>query len=534
MATALNENNGDAEQDEGNFIRGNLDAAEQDEDGGIRGNLDVAEQNEDDFIRENLDYIDTFLKNLHKRDGALTVETAQRVNEFQTNWSQYFTNKSVVTPMHGLGVTSEGHRGERNITRRVVGVNSRWPVRFGVADSSDSSPEEDAQREECVRGSTSSQIANRRNDKHPTKHESISDPENWKAILGKIDNRKVPVLEKYTEDGGLPLDKYFVKFECHCEQNLRGDRNSWKGELEQHLLDKTLKAFRSLHDMNDSYDAIKNKLCDWYRDHSEVRRERNKALFKSARPDPKESMFLFSSRLERLFRIAYPRKHVNVSRKLCEKFIASSPKRFAKIMKSQIMTCKINGAPMKWTMLQKCARHYDVEREREGAASHDSADEDFTINVLQKKRKDAVVQVEAPGVVSGKDIQSSYARGAPNVSIRSAPEHYTVDRSVSSVPQNTKNPWRGQVNHPTSYRNDACTFCNRVGHERNRCRSRLGLCFGCGGANHVLRDCPNKRQATSPRQIVRLSHQSSRPPTRNEEVNRRSYPLNLQAPTRER
>jgi hypothetical protein len=105
---------------------------------------------------------------------------------------------------------------------------------------------------------------------------------------------------------------------------------------------------------------------------------------------------------------------------------------------------------------------------------------------------------------------------------------------VSSVPQNTKNPWRGQVNHPTSYRNDACTFCNRVGHERNRCRSRLGLCFGCGGANHVLRDCPNKRPATIPRQIDRLSHQSARPPTRNEEVNRRSYPLNLQAPTRER
>jgi hypothetical protein len=66
------------------------------------------------------------------------------------------------------------------------------------------------------------------------------------------------------------------------------------------LQDRALKAFRPLHDVSDTYDSIKEKLCDWFDDLRDVRKEENKALFKKARPESTESMYLYSTRLERL------------------------------------------------------------------------------------------------------------------------------------------------------------------------------------------------------------------------------------------
>jgi uncharacterized protein YukE len=100
------------------------------------------------------------------------------------------------------------------------------------------------------------------------------------------------------------LEIYCQQLEIYCVQNIRGNKDSWIGELEAHLQDKTLKAFRSLRDVQNTYDELMRQLCEWLKDMEEQRRERSKVAFKKARCEPAESMFLYSSRLERLYRRA--------------------------------------------------------------------------------------------------------------------------------------------------------------------------------------------------------------------------------------
>jgi hypothetical protein len=156
--------------------------------------------------------------------------------------------------------------------------------------------------------------------------------------LEKIDNRKVPVLEKYDENSGQCLHDYCKKFEKYCGGNFKGGKDAWTGELERHLEGKTLQAFSSLKHEGNSYDVVKRKLLQWYNDMKETRKKRNKLSFTNAQYDSSESMFIFSNRLEKLFKLAYPFRRVEDSRTLRERYVAAVPKPFRRILTSQILS----------------------------------------------------------------------------------------------------------------------------------------------------------------------------------------------------
>jgi hypothetical protein len=41
--------------------------------------------------------------------------------------------------------------------------------------------------------------------------------------------------------------------------------------------------------------------------------------------------------------------------------------------------------------------------------------------------------------------------------------------------------------------NKFCDFCKKHGHIDTQCRSKNGACFGCGGRDHLIRDCPRSQ-----------------------------------------
>lgn len=206
-------------------------------------------------------------------------------------------------------------------------------------------------------------------------------------LLKQLDFRAVPPLESFNENTGQDLAQYLEKFEYFCQQNFRGKRYLWINELERHLTGRVLEALQSLHQFGDNYEEVREKLMLWYNDESEIRRARARKKFESARPKPKESLYIFSNRLETLYKIAYPRHNSDVSNTLIHQFKASVCKGMRSIINSQVLNYKLRGQRLKWKEVQKCARLFDLEKSMERTDERSSEEEDgqkeIVINVSQ-------------------------------------------------------------------------------------------------------------------------------------------------------
>lgn len=156
------------------------------------------------------------------------------------------------------------------------------------------------------------------------------------------------------------------KFDKYYKDNFKGERDFWIGELERHLSSKTLESFKSLRNLSDSYDDIKRKLLlAWYKDEKELSKGRMRQKFKNARPKQGESLFLFTNRLEGLFKLGYPKHDSNKSGTLISQFQMAVSRTIREMIKTQIMSLKMKDQNVQWKQIRKWARLMDLEIEKE-------------------------------------------------------------------------------------------------------------------------------------------------------------------------
>ena len=182
-----------------------------------------------------------------------------------------------------------------------------------------------------------------------------------------------------------------------------------------------------------------------------------------------ESLYLFATRLEKLFSVAFPKKDIQTSKTLREKFMSLLPGDNRRIVRNQVMNRKMENRKMKWDDMKKIASLCDVERN--GVAKTSDTD-DIIINVGLSSK--------------------------PRYSSKWKPDRYdnqTRDRHIFTRP-------------PSSYLMDksvTCTYCDRIGHVEAKCRAKLGLCFCCGSSDHFSYNCPRnvRRQWQNQRYNIR-------------------------------
>ena len=127
--------------------------------------------------------------------------------------------------------------------------------------------------------------------------------------MQRIDNRKVPDIEKYDANSGETLEEYISKFEKYCKNNIKGDKTFWIPELEKHLSGKTLKTFSSMKDCKDNYKSLKKKLINWDKQTKKSRKRRARKKFENIKYEKNEELFFYSNRIEKLFKLQG--KHIN-------------------------------------------------------------------------------------------------------------------------------------------------------------------------------------------------------------------------------
>lgn len=472
----------------------------------------LSQDDEGKFIDEHLSYIQKFLTNMREREDSFPSEIKSQFNDFKEN-----INK-ILLP------ASSKNDGDSDTLSELANGRCKIPkCKRPINDASDSLPETDVSRQDvhCRDGSITS-ITTLSSENEVTFKPRTDFTTNafnfkqWKEVFDRLDNRRTPALEKFDENSGLDLAKYLRKFETYCSSNFRGGRNSWIGELEMHLEGKSLAAFKALRSVHDSYDTTKTKLLEWFNDMKELRQENNKLQFKNAKQEHEENMSLFGTRLERLFNLAYPLRKSDNSRTLQDKFISSVPRGFRKVLDSQIMTSKIKEQPMTWKAVMKCARLYDLQCEKR---KDNESEAEVVINLGQRRKQaDASIQCTDISFNDSERTANFTRQESGNRNARLQRHFDDQPTRYERQPRSTeRTTWNNNFRRNVDFRSMAkrCTYCKRMGHEINDCRSRWKQCFICGSGEHFLRDCPDYNSQSRPQRPQVNGRSSSQPPRNN-------------------
>ena len=238
-----------------------------------------------------------------------------------------------------------------------------------------------------------------KNNKIMEKHESSKgDIEFLCEVLGKLDNRKTLALDKFDDKSGETIEEYLTRFEQHCRDNIRNDMSYWPEELKAHLQGDLLKAYESLRERKDSYHVVKDKLVKYDRLMAKSRKQRAKKHFRNIKRNPNESLFLFSTRVEKEYKVAYRSSKNKNDKKLVNKFLEKCPKSFQKKIDMIKFTTKSEGKKLNWKKIQAYASVEDETRKKSDTEEEES-EEEIIINVQtpqEAQRKDGTQQSNLP------------------------------------------------------------------------------------------------------------------------------------------
>ena len=194
-----------------------------------------------------------------------------------------------------------------------------------------------------------------------SEREDMRDTRYLAKILKKLDMRPVPQFDHFDEDSGQNLRSYLQKFETYCKENFKGKSYLWTSELERHLKGQTLRNFKLLRDFDDEYEDVKVKLMRWYKDEKGIRKANAKRKFENAKPVANESFFTYSSRLEKLYKQAYPKHDVERSSTLIQTFKRGVSKQLRNILNKEIRELRIANKKLTWNRIQMCTRFFDLQ-----------------------------------------------------------------------------------------------------------------------------------------------------------------------------
>ena len=439
---------------------------------------------EDATLKTNCDHFRGFLKLLAERGNEdLSSESQMVVEEIEREMAAYLEKKIKKSAEKEMN---------KNLERKVHNDGDKPVIKKEVRKMESASNEESEPQSDSSDSvlSTFKSTGNTSEEEKPQKVkrkkqkptvDAKTESQLLATLLQRLDNRSIPKQEPFKEETGQDFQQYLERFEDYCRDNFRGKKYLWIPELERHLTGRILEGFQSLRDYDDNYDEMKSKLVNWYKDSKYQRRTKAKNKFENAKLKPKESLFLFATRLESLFKTAFPTHRVQESRTLRNQFLENIPKNVKQEINAQILTYKIKDKKITWAFMLKCARLKDADREHQ--KKQDTEDEENPEEIIVHLGNTSRIQpvYSSEGHTHYRQQRNSRSKHSPIASGSHQQRPYMARSAGFRTP-------------PDAY---WCNICKRFGHTIENCRRRLKACFHCGSKDHFIRECQQRYQGRS-------------------------------------
>ena len=326
-------------------------------------------------------------------------------------------------------------------------------------------------------------------------------------LLERIDNRRVPDIEKYDYNTGEFVSEYLTRFEKYCKENIKGDSIFWVAELEKHLTGKTLKAFLSLKDRKDTYKSLKKKMIKWDEETKEQRKRNARQKFFDMRYRDGEDLFLYSNRLEKQFRLAFPKHTAEKSSTLREKYCETVPESFRNTLDTHLLNIEASGRSVRWSAIQKVARLKDVrlQRKKTKDTASESDRNEIIINIQQENDKRA--NKASYGYSQNNQNHNEFPRNGSQYPRSNNNNNYFGNHKKETYQTNQPSRYFqqketqnfGKFNAQNAPQIQSCAYCKKIGHTIDVCRRRLKQCFRCFKPGHHAKDCDHTERNQSRR-----------------------------------
>jgi len=440
----------------------------------IKHDNNPASMNNNDLeaLRSTCDYVATVMENLNSGLSGLHPEARKCVQGL---------NKKILSHVPLPDSEFKDYCSSRNSKKSRMRTASLIKVPSST-DGEDSDHTESDRKTGSDTSDTSSLITS--HSKQTPDSSALLSMDQLLQLMKRLDNRTVPRPEKFDSASGNNFNDFLRVFEDYCSGAFRGSTMLWVGELGRLLEGDMLDAFNALRMAGDDYHDIKAKLVKWQKDSKEVRSSTIRNKFTKAEPMSGESMRLYAARLEKSFRLAYPRRSVQKSKTLRDKYLHTVPRSFHK----QLSTMRnvertIHNREMSWSTILTLASSWDSEN-KENCVYSLPVEQPSVWLGARPNVTDAVVQCDS---VSSRP-RVFYSR-SQDVRHRSRSVNRYVgepaqSRGVSSRQRSTSNFQRKDI---------ICHHCQRPGHIKRECRRFLGSCLVCGSTDHRISECPKRR-----------------------------------------
>lgn len=337
--------------------------------------------------------------------------------------------------------------------------------------------------------------------------------------LTRLDTRTVPKPEVYDSSCGQKLAMFLATFEEYCQNNFRGTSSLWVGELGRLLSGDMRLAFDALKVPGDSYQSIREKLLKWETDAREANEIDAKSRFHGLQRNSGESLRLLAARLEKYFRLAYPRRNVESSPSLRRKYFSLVPETFREQLETARSVCQtVTSQDLTWSTIQSLASKKDSgDKERSDVRDKERSDVREDEDRVWMCRNTSVPCYDDTGPYWPSATGTAFhecsstglrPRGCCEVWQTAARQAFPADgRSRASgsreppelaprvrfASPNFEDRTRGRASRETTSSERRCFFCQKTGHLKSECRRFLNQCLVCGSDGHRIADCPKRR-----------------------------------------
>ena len=233
---------------------------------------------------------------------------------------------------------------------------------------------------------------------------------------------------------------------------------------------------------------MKRHLENWYAGIKERLCYSRRGQYKEAKLQNGEGYRIFATRLENLFRMAYPHRKVD-GKDLCRQLINALPRSSGETLERDLALLRTaTGRQNTWKDVLKLLEVQDESVRRSGHG---------------RERRNFKGPQELAGA-TGSPYLNMNVKKPQNLERFNTGKSNTENRAKSASPKFLRSP--GQIK---------CNWCKRPGHKYDYCRRRLNQCLRCGSDEHHVARCPEpcqrmiKAEMSPARQKKRASLSSS-------------------------